>query len=74
MLTHQLKGVQVENNGQDSKEDISNDNAHTHEGASTDSVHETSVVNPKPQDISDDDNFGTDKAQQNQRPQTEPSV
>ena len=50
------------------------DNAHTHEGASTDSVHETSDVNPKPQDKSDDDNSGTDKAQQNQRPQTEPSV
>ena len=46
----------------------------THEGASTDSVHETSDVNPKPQDKSDDDSSGTDKAQQNQRPQTEPSV
>ena len=58
-------GVLVENNGQNFKEDISNDDAYTHEGASTDSVHETSVVNPKPQDISDDDNSGTDKAQQN---------
>lgn len=66
--------VPVENNGQDFQEDISNDNAHTNEGASTDSVHETSDVNPRPQDKSDDDNSGTDKAQQNQRPQTEPSV
>lgn len=70
----QVVGVPVENNGQDFQEDISNDNAHTLEGASTDSVHETSDVNPKPQDKSDDDNSGTDKAQQNQRPQTEPSV
>lgn len=66
--------VPVENNGQDFQEDISNDNAHTNEGASTDSVHETSDVNPRPQDKSDDDSSGTDKAQQNQRPQTEPSV
>lgn len=66
--------VPVENNGQDFQEDISNDNAHTNEGASTDSVHETSDVNPRPQDKSDDGNSGTDKAQQNQRPQTEPSV
>ena len=66
--------VPVENNGQDFQEDISNDNAHTNEGASTDSVHETSDVNPRPQDKSDDDNSSTDKAQQNQRPQTEPSV
>lgn len=70
----QVVGVPVENNGQDFQEDISNDNAHTLEGASTDSVHETSDVNPKPQDKSDDDNSGTDKAQQNQRPQTESSV
>lgn len=54
--------VPVENNGQDFQEDISNDNAHTNEGASTDSVHETSDVNPRPQDKSDDDNSGTDKA------------
>lgn len=54
-------GVPVENNGQDSQEGISNDDAHTHEGASTDSIHETSDVNPKPQEKSDVENSGTDK-------------
>ena len=69
-----VEGTENADKGQTQRKDISNDNAHTHEVASPDSVHETSGTTAEPNGKSDDDKTDSDKAQQILHPQTEPST